>query len=101
MKLKRNTWLLLLLAAILGGWVYFYEIRGKTEWTQIEAKQQQIFNFAEEAIAKIIIDRPNETLEFVKTDNSNRPWQMKQPENVPASDATVSFFSRFISPWGT
>jgi hypothetical protein len=50
-----------------------------------------IFDFPEEAIAKIVIDRPNETLEFVRTDNSNRPWQMKKPEDVPASDATVSF----------
>jgi hypothetical protein len=91
MTIQRNTWLLLILATIVGGWVYFYEIRGKAERTQIEAEQQQIFDFPEEAIAKIVIDRPNETLEFVRTDNSNRPWQMKKPEDVPASDATVSF----------
>lgn len=91
MKLKRNTWLLLFVATILGGWVYFYEIRGQAERTQIEATQQQIFNFPEEAIAKIVIDRPNQTLEFVRTGNPNQLWQMKQPEDVPASDATVSF----------
>jgi hypothetical protein len=91
MKLQRNTWLLLVLASILGGWVYFYEIRGQAKRTQSEAEQQQIFNFPEEAIAKITIERPNETLELVRTGDSNRPWQMKQPEDVPASDATVSF----------
>ncbi len=91
MKLKRNTWLLLLLATILGGWVYFYEIRGQAKRTQIQAEQKQIFNFTEEAIAKITIERSNVTLELVRTGDSNRPWQMKQPEDVPASDATVSF----------
>ncbi|MBE9171297.1 DUF4340 domain-containing protein [Pleurocapsales cyanobacterium LEGE 06147] len=91
MTLKRNTWLLLVLATILGGWVYFYEIRGEAKRTQIQAEQRQIFNFPEEAIAKIIINQPDRTLEFVRTGDSNRPWQMKQPEDVPASDATVSF----------
>lgn len=91
MTIQRNTWLLLILATILGGWVYVYEIRGKAEKTQIEVEQQQIFNFSEKAIAKIFIDRPNQTLEFVRTGDFDRPWQMKQPEDVPASDATISF----------
>jgi hypothetical protein len=91
MKLRRNTWLLILLAAILGGWVYFYEIRGKEQRSELATQQQEIFNFTEGAIKKITIAQPEQILEFIKTANSLQPWQMKQPKDVTASDATVSF----------
>ena len=97
MKLKRSTWLLIFFALILGGWVYFYEIRGTEKRSQIEAKQQQIFDFAEEEIQKITIAKSEEILEFVRTGNKNQPWQMKQPENVPASDASIAFLLDLVA----
>jgi hypothetical protein len=91
MQLKRSTWLLILLATILAGWVYFYEIREETKRTQVQVKQQHLFNFSEAAIKTITISKFNQTLEFVRTGNSNQSWQMKQPHNTPANDGTVSF----------
>ena len=97
MKLKKSTWLLIFLTLILGGWVYFYEIRGTEKRSQIQTKQQQIFNFPEEKIKKITITKSENVLEFVRTGNSDRPWQMKQPEDVPASDATISFLLDLVA----
>ncbi len=97
MKLKRSTWLLIFFALILGGWVYFYEIRGTEKRSQIQTKQQQIFNFTEEEIKKITITKSENVLEFVRTGNSDRPWQMKQPKDVPASDATISFLLDLVA----
>ena len=97
MKLKRNTWLLLFLALSLGGWVYFYEIRGAEKRSQIEAGQKKLFNVAEETVQKITIAKPAEILEFVRTDNKNKTWQMKQPEDVQASDASIAFLLDLVA----
>ena len=97
MKLRRSTCLLLFLAVSLGGWVYIYEIRRTEKLSEIKAQQQQIFNFTEDEIQKIIIAKSDRLLEFVRTGDSDRPWQMKQPEDVPASDASVAFLLDLIA----
>ena len=97
MKLTKSTWILIFLALILGGWVYFYEIKGSEKRSQIETKQQQIFNFTEAEVQQIIITKPQEILEFVRTGNQNQTWQMKQPEDVPASDASIAFLLDLIA----
>ena len=97
MKLKGSTWFLLFLASSLGGWVYFYEIKATEKISRIEAKQQQIFQLTESEIQKITIAKSDNTLEFVRTGDKNQPWQMKQPEDVPASDATISFLLDLIA----
>ena len=97
MKLKRSTCVLFFLAISLGGWVYLYEIRRTEKVSQIKAQQQQIFNFTESEIKKITIAKSENILEFVRTGNSDRPWQMKQPEDVPASDASIAFLLELIA----
>jgi hypothetical protein len=97
MKLKGTTWLLIILAAILGSWVYLYEIRGEQKRSISATNQQQIFNITEAEINKIIIQKPNQTLEFERTEKNEQPWQMTQPENVPASDASIAFLLDLIT----
>ena len=97
MKIKKSTWLLIFLAISLGGFVYLYEIRGTEKRSQIQTKQQQIFDFTEEDIQKITITKSENVLEFVRTGNNDRSWQMKQPEDVPASDATISFLLDLVA----
>ncbi|MGK7876226.1 MAG: DUF4340 domain-containing protein [Xenococcaceae cyanobacterium] len=96
MKLQRTTWILLVLALILGGFVYFYEIQGAPKREAIQAKQKQIFDFEKEEIKEITIEKKEETLEFERTGDENKLWQMKQPEDVPASDAAVSFLLNLL-----
>ena len=97
MKLKRSTWLLLFLAASLGGWVYFYEIRRTEKINEIKAQQQQIFNFTEDEIQKITIVKSSSILEFVRTEDNTQPWQMEQPEEAPASDGSLAFLLDLIT----
>ena len=91
MKLQRTTWILVALALVLGGGVYFYEIQVKPKQEAIQAKQKQIFDFEEKEIKRLTIEKEEQVLEFERTDDENNPWQMKQPEDVSASDASVSF----------
>lgn len=97
MTLKKSTWLLLFLAFSLSSWIYFYEIKKPQKINKIETQQPQIFNFTEEEIQKITIAKGENILTFVRTENSNRPWQMKQPEDVAASEGTIAFLLDLIA----
>ena len=63
MKIQRTTLVLMLLAILLGGFVYFYEIR----WTS----------------ETIILERSPES--------GATKWLMKSPDAVPANDGTVAY----------
>ena len=68
MKLKSKTLILLLLACGLGGFVYFYEIRGggKGQEQQAQASGRQIFAFEEAQVQALTLKTGEQTLEFVK-----------------------------------
>jgi hypothetical protein len=96
MKLKKTTWILVIIAALFGGFVYFYEIQGKPQREELQAKQKQIFNFKEEDIKILTIDTQGKTLKFERTGDENIPWRMKQPEDTLASNAAVSFLTNLL-----
>ena len=91
MKLAKTTVVLAALAVILGGFVYFYEIQFKQQQKTIETQRKSIFDFQAEDIKELTIDRGGQTLKFERAGNEQKLWQMRQPEDVPASDAAVSF----------
>lgn len=96
MKLQKTTWILAIIALLLGSFVYFYEIQGKPKQEEIQANQKQIFDFQKEDIKELTIENNTEKLKFERTGNENKIWQMKQPEDVPASDAAVSFLLELL-----
>ncbi len=96
MKLQRSTWILVVSALILGGVVYVSEVQWTPKPAAEETKGKRMFDLAEEDIQGIIIQKDGETLEFVRTGKTEPIWQMKQPDNVPARDATVSFLLNLL-----
>ena len=97
MKLKRTTWILILLALSLGGFVYFYEIKGAPQREAAQAKQKEIFSFEKDQIQALTVKSQEQTLTFerVTQEAVDKPsisqWQMKAPSNTPASDPSVSY----------
>jgi len=96
MKFNRITISLAIFAVALTSIVYFLEISPKTNLADNEnetvvAESERIFPFAVEEIQQLTIDIPTKTLEFIKTDAQIHPWQMKQPEETQANDASISF----------
>lgn len=97
MKLQRTTLILLLLALGLGGFVYFYEIQGATQRQEAKAQKQKIFSFNEEQVQSFTVKNKNHTLKFELSNQSGFPkWQMKQPSDTPASDASVSYLLNLL-----
>ncbi|NEO34151.1 MAG: DUF4340 domain-containing protein [Symploca sp. SIO3C6] len=96
MKLQRTTLLLLVSAILLGGFVYVYEIQGAPKREAAKAKKQQLFSFEEDQIQTLTIYRDQQTWEFERVDKQKSPWQMKQPQDAPASDAAISFLTNLL-----
>lgn len=94
--LKSTTLILVILALILGGVVYYTENQKNNQQETVQKKQKKIFNFTEAEIKNLKIEKETETIELERTNDPTKPWQMKQPNNVPASDAVVSYLSNLL-----
>lgn len=92
MKLPKTTWILILLALGLGSFVYFYEIKGKTQSTEIKAQKQKIFSFTANDVQSLTIKTKSTTLKLEKRKTTEKPsWEIKSPISAPANDAIVSY----------
>ncbi|MHC5746024.1 MAG: DUF4340 domain-containing protein [Nostoc sp.] len=93
MKLPRTTLILILLALGLGGFVYFYEIRGATVREETKEQKQKIFSFAEDDVQSLTVKTNKITLNLERNpESSSKPkWLIKSPISGPANDAIVSY----------
>lgn len=93
MKLPKTTLILLLLALGLGGFVYFYEIRGATQRQEAKDNGGELFTFTEAQVKAFSIKNQNQTLKFEQIDSK---WQMKEPSDTPASSASVAYLLNLL-----
>jgi len=93
MKFSLSTILLAIVALALGAFIYFYDVRGSQEREAAKATAEQIFDFEKDSVAAIAITKPEQTFKFerVKGEDDSSKWQMKSPEDAPASDPAISF----------
>jgi len=93
MKLPRTTLILILLALGLGGFVYFYEIRGATVREEIKEQKQKIFSFGEDDVQSLTVKTKKFTLNLERRpESSSKPkWLIKSPISGLANDAIVSY----------
>lgn len=92
MKIKKTTLILILTALALGGFVYFYEIRGKQQQAEVQEKQKQVFDFESEQIQSITIKTESETLTLTKDEKAESTgWKISSPVAKEADLPTVEF----------
>lgn len=97
MKLQRTTLILLLLALSLGGFVYFYEIRGSSQREEVKDNKQPIFSFKEDDVQSLTIKTQKQTINLEHSGKSEgTKWLMKSPSVVPASDAIVGYLMNLL-----
>ncbi len=97
MKLQRTTLVLLTTAFLLGGIVYLSEMSGGQNQEATKTTKQPIFAFKEDDIQSVTIDLGKETLDFERVSGQLTHWRMKQPKDVPASDAAVAFLLNLLA----
>ncbi|MDB9445214.1 DUF4340 domain-containing protein [Anabaena sp. CS-542/02] len=97
MKLPRTTLVLMFLAVGLGGFVYFYEIKGTTEREQLQAQKQQIFTFTRDDIQSLTIQKQDITVSLERNTPSTQPqWLLTSPSIEPANDAIVAYLTNLL-----
>ncbi|MBV6627734.1 MAG: DUF4340 domain-containing protein [Rivularia sp. (in: Bacteria)] len=97
MKLQRTTLVLVLLAILLGGFVYFYEFQWKSQQAEVKKKQQQLFSFKEDDVKNLKITTPSDTITLERAPESDKTkWLMKSPVMGPANDGTVAYLLNLL-----
>jgi hypothetical protein len=96
MKLQKTTWVLLIVALFLGGFVYFYEIVGTPQREAAKEAEKQLFSFEEDEIQRVNIYIGEDSLKFERVSEPEPGWQMTEPKDVPASDPSVAFLLNLL-----
>ncbi|BDA68925.1 hypothetical protein CAL7716_030910 [Calothrix sp. PCC 7716] len=97
MKLQRTTLVLMLLALGLGAFVYYYEILGATQRSEVSESQKRIFSFAADDIQSLTITKGNENIILERSGTQSPPkWLLKAPQTSPASNASVSYLTDLL-----
>lgn len=96
MKLQKTTWVLLIVALLLGGFVYFYEIVGTPQREAAKEAEKQLFSFEEDEIQRVSIYVDEDSLKFERVSEPEPGWRMTEPKDVPASDPSVSFLLNLL-----
>lgn len=97
MKLQKTTLGLFITAILFGGVVYIYEIQSESKQQETQSQEKKVFDFEENDIKILTIETQGKTLKFEKTQNSQKPWQMKQPQDKVANDAVIAFLTNLLA----
>jgi Domain of unknown function (DUF4340) len=85
--MKRNTLILLLIAAVAGVAVYLLEIKPGKPRDEKSDTTKPAFNFNREDVVGVTLTRGKETTSLEFQDNK---WMIKQPINTPGDETTLN-----------
>jgi hypothetical protein len=116
MKLQRTPLILLLIALVLGGFVYFYEVQGAPQREAAQANAEKLFQFKEEEVQTLKVATQQQTLSFVKTpagrlkdtvkqqidqEKLSKPevliWLMTAPEEAAANEGAIAYLLNLMA----
>jgi superfamily II DNA helicase RecQ len=96
--MKRTTLILIFLALVLGGFVYFHEIKGAIQQEEVKENKQQIFSFTDDDVQSLTVKTKDITLNLESSGKSESPkWLIKSPISEPANDAIVSYLMDLLT----
>lgn len=93
MKIHPFTLGLLVVAGLLGGYVYFAEVRRSPQPESTQA--QKLFGFEEKQVKALKLQTQLRSLSFER-DGSGK-WQMVSPDKTPANDASVAYLLNLVA----
>jgi Domain of unknown function (DUF4340) len=107
MKFQKTPLILLFSALVLGGFVYFYELKKQPQQTETQSESKPVFAFKEEDVQAFTVQTSKQTFSFEKipaTVPANQKglttrafWQMTAPEKTPADSGTVAFLLNLMA----
>lgn len=107
MKFQKTPLILLFSALLLGGYVYFSELKKEPQPQTAQTEAKPIFAFKEAEIQAFTIKTAQQTLSFEQMPiavpsgqkglSPKTLWQMTTPEKTAADQATVAFLLNLIA----
>ncbi|NJL23321.1 MAG: hypothetical protein HC895_24910 [Leptolyngbyaceae cyanobacterium SM1_3_5] len=95
MKLHPMTWTLVAVAGLLGGFVYFSEVRNASQSEETATQAASLFGFEEKQVQRFRVQTRLHNLLFER--DSAGKWQMQEPDQTPASDASVAYLLNLLA----
>jgi hypothetical protein len=93
MKLQPVTLGLVLVAALLGGFVYFSQVRSTSQPDTATPQKQKLFGFEEKQVKSLTLKTQLRSLSFAREQGK---WQMIIPEKTPASESTIAYLLNLL-----
>lgn len=99
MVLKRNTLILLVVALVFGGGVYWFEQHSAEEsaTSTTEVPGEPIFTFQEDQVQAITVTTTRKTLKLVRQSGQTPAWQLQSPRKAPADPAAVAYLLNLLT----
>ncbi len=98
MKIERSTIVLVVLACITGTAYGVYQLAVVPRQEQTELQSKKLFSWTEDQVNKLSVQTPTDLLVFERRADANpTPWQMVEPRQILASDASISFLLNLLS----
>lgn len=107
MKLQKLPLILLFSAVLLGGFVYFSELRKESQPPAVKTDSKSIFALKEDDVQSFTIQTLKQTLKFEQIPmaipagqaglKKTSSWQMIAPQKTTADEATVAFLLNLMA----
>ena len=94
MKYFRKTLLWIILLAVLGGYLYIYEIRGGEEREHAKEEATRLFRFTPDDIVELELKKTGSLIHLTRTDKG---WVMEKPVKANADDKSVQSVLQYIT----
>jgi len=83
----KNTLIMAAVAALLLGYVYFFEIRGAEDRAEADRVADRLLSFESDNVTGLTLETPEETISMVRADDR---WRITQPYDLAADDSAIS-----------
>jgi hypothetical protein len=93
MKLQPVTLGLVLVAAVLSGFVYFSQVHSNPQPEAATTQKQKLFGFEEKQVKSFTLKTQLRSLAFAREQGK---WQMLVPEKTPASESTIAYLLNLL-----
>lgn len=85
----RNTLVMAFVLAMLGGFVYFYEIRGREAREEAERAAKRLLTFATEDVRSLTLETDEGPIIAVRSGDEEKTWSITAPYKVAADESAI------------
>ena len=94
MNYFRKTLVWIILLAVLGGYLYIYEIRGGKEREEAAEEARRLFRFTPDDVIELAFKKAGSNIHLIKDEQG---WMMEKPVQAKADDQSIHTVLQYIT----